>query len=116
MDQLAGAGGWTSFATAHMNPASSRATAVQMTVNLLPRAENARKRALSRDCAFQAISRIFGGTRSSFRSFFAPTRGGNRYVHALSISSWRMRGLPILVIEPRRTVSPVERSAGTSPR
>jgi hypothetical protein len=41
-----------------MNPASSRATAVQVTVIFLPRAENARKRALSRDCAFQAISRI----------------------------------------------------------
>lgn len=29
-------------------------------------AKNARYRALSRLCAFQAISRIFGGTRSSF--------------------------------------------------
>jgi hypothetical protein len=39
----------------------------------LPRATNARYRAVSRLCAFHAISRILGDTRSSFGSFFAPT-------------------------------------------
>ena len=68
--------GRTSRATAHMNAASSRAMAVQVTVVFLPRATNARYRAVSRLCAFHAISRIVGDTRSSFGSFFAPTRGG----------------------------------------
>jgi hypothetical protein len=45
-----------------MNPGSSLAIAVQVTVSFLPRAGSALKRAVSRDCAFQAISFILGGT------------------------------------------------------
>lgn len=60
-NQLAGA----SLATAHMNAASSRATAVTATVDFLPLAESARKRAQRRLCAFHAMSRTAGVTRCS---------------------------------------------------
>ena len=35
---------------------------------------------------------------------------------AISTSMWRTRPFPVLVIPPRRTVSPVDRSRGTRPR
>lgn len=50
--------------TDHMKPASSRAIAVQTTVVRLPVAASRRYRAVRRDCAFQAISRTTGDTRS----------------------------------------------------
>ena len=50
--------------TDHMKPASSRAMAVQTTVVRLPVAVSLRYRAVRRDCAFQAISRTTGDTRS----------------------------------------------------
>ncbi len=58
----------------------------------------------------------FGGACSIRYSFLAPTFGGWRYVQALSTSMCRTRPLPALVIEPRLTVSPVDRSPGTRPR
>ena len=59
VNQVAG----TARTMAHMNAASSRATAVTATVDFLPLAESARKRAHNRLCAFQAMSRIAGVTR-----------------------------------------------------
>jgi hypothetical protein len=52
----------TSCAIAHMKPTSSRAIGVQTTVVFLPRRLSARCRAVKRDCAFHAISRILRGT------------------------------------------------------
>jgi hypothetical protein len=59
--RVSGHAGRTSWATDHMKPTSSRAMAVHTTVVRLPRAARARYRAVSRACAFQAISRTFGG-------------------------------------------------------
>lgn len=56
---------WASRPTDHMKPTSSRAIAVQTTVVFLPRALRARYRAVSRVCAFQAISRTLGEVCSS---------------------------------------------------
>ena len=70
--------GCTSRATAHMNPASSRAIAVQATVSFLPRAANARNRAVRRDCAFRALSRTLGRPRATRARLRFPNRGGGR--------------------------------------
>ena len=48
-----------------MNAASSRATAVMATTSSLPVRRSARQRAVSRDCAFHAMSRTAGGAASS---------------------------------------------------
>jgi hypothetical protein len=56
--------GCTSRPIDHMKPTSSRAMAVQTIVAFFPRAISARYLAVRRVCAFHAISRIFGGTRS----------------------------------------------------
>jgi hypothetical protein len=53
--RVSGHAGRTSWATDHMKPTSSRATAVHTTVVRLPRAARARYRAVSRACACQAI-------------------------------------------------------------
>lgn len=55
--------GWATRPTDHMNPASSRATAVHTTVVRFPVALSLRYRAVRRDCAFHAISRTAGDTR-----------------------------------------------------
>jgi hypothetical protein len=49
---------------AQMNPASSRAIAVTATVSFLPRAASDLYRAHTRACAFMAMSRTAGDTRS----------------------------------------------------
>ena len=61
---------------AQTKAASSRATAVMATTSSLPARRSARKRAVSRVCAFQAISRTATGAASSFASLSAPTRAG----------------------------------------
>ena len=53
---------------------------------------------------------------SGFDSMCTPRRAAGTGRSRRFDQQLAMRGLPILVIEPRRTVSPVERSAGTSPR
>ncbi len=55
----------TSLAMAHMKAASSRAMAVTTTLGCLPRAIMRRKRLQSRSCAFQAMSWMGLGRRSS---------------------------------------------------
>lgn len=55
--------GWATRPTDHMNPASSRATAVQTTVVRFPVALSLRYRAVRRDWAFRAISCTAGDTR-----------------------------------------------------
>ncbi len=60
---------------AQTNPDSSRASAVTVTVCLLPLAENALYRAHSRVCAFMAISRTAGETRCWTWSLAGPVFG-----------------------------------------
>jgi hypothetical protein len=68
----------TARAMAQMKPANSRATATMATTSSLPRRQSERYRAVSRTCAFQAMSRTSGGAAATLASLAAPTRGGCR--------------------------------------
>ena len=61
-------------------------------------------------------SRTASGAAATLASLSLPTRGGCRYSSRTHwISMRRARRLPVLVIAPRRTRSPVECSEGTRP-
>jgi hypothetical protein len=106
----------TSWAMAHLNPASARAMAPVTPWACFPCATSRRERVPSRTWACQLRSWMRCGWCSRRRGRCRRTCAGSREAHAPAISARRAWGCPALVIEPGWRRSPEAYAAGVRPR
>jgi hypothetical protein len=106
----------TSWAMAHMHPASSRALATVTTWACGPRATRCRSRVPSLTWAFQLMSWMILGGISSRRWRCRLTVAGSRSAQAPSTRARRAWVFPAWVIEPGWRRAPEEYAAGIKPK